>query len=136
MVTGPIGIEDPSRLRDCFPDLVVRFKQHYTFDLTRALAAQSRAIAATTLHGLRDVAVHVCEQARNWATIWTLEPYGCAAVTFWVAAVFLLSVRAPSGGAGLVMFRAVYRNEVVGMTLWYVQDEVAHYPLAASSNLG
>jgi hypothetical protein len=37
---------------------------------------------------------------------------------------------------GLVMFRAVYRHEVVGMALWYAQGEVAYYHLAASSDLG
>ena len=37
--TGPFGVEDPSALRDCFPDLVVPFKQHFIFEPDRALRA-------------------------------------------------------------------------------------------------
>lgn len=49
----------------------VPFKRDFTFDLNRALAAvfpPNHRYKAR--RALRDVAVHVCEQPRSWATIW------------------------------------------------------------------
>jgi Acetyltransferase (GNAT) domain len=139
VVTDPFGIEDPSRLRDCFADLCVPFKQHFTFDLTRALAAAvSPHHRYKAARALRDVTVHVCEQPRDWATIWNdlyrvlVERHGIRGVPRFSQAAFACQLEVP----GLVMFRAVYHNEVVSMALWYVQGEVAYYHLGASSDLG
>src|SRR5437773_9419839 len=37
VVTDPFGSYDEARLRACFPDLVLAFKQHFIFDLARAM---------------------------------------------------------------------------------------------------
>ena len=139
VVTDPFGIDDHSRLCDCFPDLVVPFKQHFIFDLARVLGAvvspHHRYYAA---RALRDVTVHVCEQPRDWATIWNdlyrtlVQRHDIRGLARFSPSAFAHQLEVP----GLVMFRAVYRNEVVGMALWYVQGEVTYYHLTASSDLG
>jgi hypothetical protein len=139
VVTDPFGIEDPSQLRDCFPDLVVPFKQHFIVDSARALrAAVSPRHRYKAARALRDVTVHVCEQPRDWATIWNdlyqvlAERHGIRGMPRFSPSAFARQLEVP----GLVMFRAVHRNEVVSMALWYVQGEVAYYHLGASSDLG
>ncbi len=139
VVTDPFGVEDPSALRDCFPDLVVPFKQHFIFEPDRALrAAVSPHHRYYAERALRDVTVHVCEPPRDWATIWNdlyrmvIQRHGIRGVPRFSHQAFALQLEVP----GLVMLRAMHRNEVVSMALWYVQGEVAYYHLAASSDLG
>lgn len=139
VVTDPFGIEDPSWLRECFPDHVVSFKQHFTFDLTRTLAAAvSPNHRYKARRAVRDVTVHVCEEPRNWVTIWNdlyrtvVQRHDIRGLPRFSHSAFARQLEVP----GLVMFRAVYRNEVVAMTLWYVQGEVAYYHLGASNDLG
>ena len=139
MVTDPFGIEDPSRLRDCFPDLVVPFKQHFIVDLTRVLgAAVSPHHRYYAARALREVTVHVCEEPPAWGAIWNdlyrtvVQRHDIRGLPRFSHSAFARQLEVP----GLVMFRAVYRHEVVGMALWYAQGEVAYYHLAASSDLG
>ena len=139
VVTDPFGNDDQSRLSNCFPDLVAPFKQHFTVDLTRALStAVSPSHRYKARRALRDITVHVCEEPRNWATIWN-NLYGTVVQRHDIRGLPRFSNSAFArqlGVPGLVMFRAVYRNEVVAMALWYAQGEVAYYHLGASNDLG
>ena len=37
---------------------------------------------------------------------------------------------------GIIIFRALFDNDIVGMILWYVQNKIAYYHLSAYSDLG
>jgi hypothetical protein len=138
-VTDPFGIEDSALLRRCFPDLVIPFKRHFIVDLDRALgrvvSAHHRYYAA---RALREVTVESCDQPRDWAATWDnlyqtlVMRHDIRGLPRFSRSALAHQLEVP----GLAMFRAVCRDEVVGMALWYVQGDVAYYHLAASSEVG
>ena len=139
VVTDPFAVREPKRLRESFPDLVLPFKQHFIFDpaqpLKSAVSPNHRYKAA---RALRYVTIHVCEPPHAWAATWhdlylaLVRRHDIRGVSRFSPAALTRQLEVP----GLVMFRAEHDNQVVSMALWYVQDEVAYYHLAASSDRG
>ena len=139
VVTDPFGVGEPKRLREWFPDLVLPFKRHFIFDPARPLkSAVSPNHRYKAARALRYVTIHVCEPPHAWAATWhdlyqaLVRRHGIRGVSRFSPAALARQLEVP----GLVMFRAEHGHEVVSMALWYVQDEVAYYHLAASNDLG
>jgi hypothetical protein len=139
VVTDPFGAYDLGDLRRCFPDLVRPFKEHHTVDLEQPLD--------------RLVHPHHRRNARRALRTVSAERVECppAALHEWtalydnliarhrirgIATFSRTSFREQLGVPGLVAFRAVQAGEVVGMVLWYVQNDVGYYHLAAYSDAG
>jgi len=139
VVADPFGAYRPADLRECFPDLVRPFKRHFVVDLTRPLkSAVSPHHRYYTTRGLREVTVQACEMPLRWLTTWVelyerlAEHRGIRGIQRFSRDAFACQLRAP----GLTMLRAEHHNEVVGMSLWDVQGDVAYYHLSACSGVG
>jgi hypothetical protein len=138
-VADPFGVDDSAQLRECFPDLVQPFKQHLIVDLTRTMRSfvsphhRSRATKA-----LRHLTIQQCPEPGQFLEEWTslyqrlVERRGIRGIPRFSHLAFARQFDVP----GLVMLRAEYRSEVVGIALWFVQGKVAYYHLSACSELG
>jgi hypothetical protein len=139
LVADPFGDHDLELLTRCFPDVHVPFKEHFVTDL------EWRTADVITGHHKRNVRyaqtqvdVEVVPRPREHLQAW-VELYanltgrhligGAAAFS---PHSFSLQMSVP----GLVVFRAVRRDETVGMTLWFLQGDVAYYHLGAYSEAG
>jgi hypothetical protein len=138
-VADPLGVDDPTQLRECFPDLVWPFKQHLIVDLTRTMRNfvsphhRSRATKA-----LQHLTIRLCpDPARfleGWVSLYQrlIERRGIRGIPRFSRLAFARQLDVP----GLLMFRAEHGAEVVGIALWFVQGKVAYYHLSACSELG
>jgi hypothetical protein len=139
IVADPFGEHDPAYLRECFPDLVVPFKQHMLTDLTRSpesyVSAHHRRNARKALERLN---VERCVDATLFADEWNslydnlVKRHGIHGLTAFSPKSFRAQLAVP----GMVMFRASQAEETVGITLWYVDRGVAYYHLGAYSETG
>jgi Acetyltransferase (GNAT) domain len=139
LVADPFGEHDPAYLRACFPDLVVPFKEHMVIDLSRTpgsfVDAHHRRNARKALE---RVNVELCADATVFADEWSnlyanlVERHGIRGIAAFSASSFRKQLTVP----GLAMFRAVYGDETVGITLWYTDRGVAYYHLGAYTDAG
>jgi hypothetical protein len=126
-------------LRQCFPNLVIPFKQHCVVELSRPLDTfvhqHHRRYARKAL---REVCVERCDDPANFLDDWTalysvlIDKHRITGIAAFSKEAFAKQLTVP----GLVIFRATHEGEVVGMTLWYVQKNVAYYHLGAYSPAG
>lgn len=139
LVADPFGNHSAAQLRQCFPDLVVPFKEHLVTDLTQGpesfVDTQHRRKARRALERL---VVEHCEEPGQFVNDWNnlyanlIQRHGIRGLTAFSANSFRGQLAVP----GLSMFRASAGEETVGMTLWYVDRGVAYYHLGAYSNAG
>jgi hypothetical protein len=139
LVTDPFGGWTVEGLDAAFPDRRVPFKEHYVVELapdpvTRASAHHQRFAA----RGLRKVAVERMDEPSTLLDPW-VELYGelvrrhaITGVSAFSRAAFAEQLAVP----GIVAFCARAQAEVVGAALWYLDDGVAHWHLAAYSAAG
>lgn len=139
LVSDPFGDYDETLLKRCFGDLVYPFKDHYVVDLR-----QPRKSYISTHHrryaqkSLRVVHVERCHRPEMLLQDW-LELYSqliarrnITGIAAFSSLAFSMQLRIP----GIVAFRAWYRNETVGILLWYTQGQVGYYHLGAFSSTG
>jgi len=139
LVADPFGDYTEAQLRECFPDRMIVFKQHYVLDTqcpieqTVSKSARRNARAA-----LRRLDVELCSQPTDYLADW-VRLYDCLirrhdlqGLHRFSPEVFLAQMTIP----GLVMFRAVSGRDTVGMMAWYVQGDVAYSHLACSDATG
>jgi len=139
LVTDPFGKYDPTYLRQCFKDVVIPFKDHFIVDLSC-----SRETFVSNHHrryvrkALRDVHVERCQDPMQFNDEWVklygalIEKHNIKGISAFSRLAFAKQLKI----AGLVMFRAVYKETTVGMTLWYIQGDVGYYHLGASNDIG
>jgi hypothetical protein len=139
LVTDPFGEYDVRALRDCFPDVVAPFKKHFVVDLKLSFESfvhehhQRNARAS-----LRHVSVEVCTEPlanlRAWVNLYATlrERHNIRGI----AAFSEYSFRQQMSVPGIEAFRATSEGEIVGMVLWFVQDDRAYYHLGAYSERG
>jgi Acetyltransferase (GNAT) domain len=137
VVTDPFGDHHPAALNSAFPARVAPFKEHFVADLSRPLS--SFVSTHHRRYALRDaVAVERCAQPLDWLDDW------CALYQNLCARHAIRGIPALSRPAfarqlavpGLHAFRASAGGVTVGMVLWYRQNDVAYYHLAAYSDEG
>ena len=138
-VVDPFGLDDEARLRACFRDRVVPFKEHFVADLERHdLAALSRhhryyarrALARCEVEAAADPQHHLDEWTSLYATL--CARHDLTGIQAFSRAAFERQLAVP----GMVMLRARTGDETLGAHLWYVQGEVAYSHLAAASPRG
>ncbi|HUF47054.1 MAG TPA: GNAT family N-acetyltransferase [Vicinamibacterales bacterium] len=138
LVTDPFSEVTAPERRRMF-DVVWPFKEHYTIDLARFDArAMPRTHRRNVARALRSVQVEACPAPRGLLDEW-IELYDQL-----IARHDIVGMRAFSREAfahqlsvpGLAAFRATREGAVVGLHLWYVQDDVAYAHLGATSARG
>lgn len=138
LVTDPFGGFDVTDLEDCF-DKVMPFKPHFVADLSMPVnELVSKRHRSDARRSLRKVVVDVCDNPCAYLDDW-MELFGVLEKRHQIKALrtfsrnaFAAQLRVP----GLVMFKALLGNELVGLDLWYVQGDVAQGHLAAFSPAG
>jgi len=139
LVTDPFGDYDEDYLRRCFPDRMLRFKEHFVVDLSRpADGYVSRHHRRNVDKALDTLDVRVCNRPDavldKWVALYRLlvERHHIMGIPAFSAEAFAAQFRVP----GLTVFEAVHEDETVGMLLWYVHDAVAYYHLGAYNDAG
>lgn len=137
----PIAFGDYSEelLKGCFGDVCRPFKEHFVVDLSQEprdfVSSHHRRNVRKALKG---VTTHVCEDPAAWLGEWTTlyanlaNRHQISGTADFSLASFRYQMEVP----GLVVLRAEHEGELIGMILWYVQDSVAYYHLAAYSDAG
>jgi hypothetical protein len=138
-VTDPFGEYDLAYLQTCFRDVVLPFKQHFIVDLSRPperfVDPHHRRNARK---GLDAVTVEQCGNTENVLEDWIglydnlIERHQIKGLVAFSRDSFATQFTAP----GLVVFRALREATTVGMSLWYVQNDIGYYHLGAYSAEG
>ncbi len=139
VVTDPFGKYQLTDLQECFPDIVYAFKNHYVVDLRQPLESQ-----VTSHHhryikkSLGVVQIERCTVPNEYLEVWVqlydilTSRHNIKGIARFSPHSFEHQLQVP----GLVMFRAIYQKETVGMLLWYIQDNIGYYHLGAYSGTG
>jgi hypothetical protein len=139
IVADPFGDYDVGYLRQCFPDVVLPFKEHFVVDLSRPILEHvSSHHRRNVRKALENVRVETCEVPAEYLDDWT-ELYGNLVRRHDIKGIRAFSKQAFSRQLnipGRVVFRAVHRQSTVAMAIWFVQGEASYYHLGASSELG
>lgn len=139
LVTDPFGEYNVSLLQECFPDLVVPFKEHYVIDLIANpnvfVHPQHKKKADKALQSL----LVECYPPSNTLLVEWIDLYDNLIARHDIRGIAAFSSQSFASQfqvPGLVVFRAEYLGRCVGMLLWYVQGDIAYYHLGAYHNEG
>jgi hypothetical protein len=139
LVTDPFGKYSPAYLHQCFKDVVIPFKTHFIVDLSCPLntfvSSHHRRYARKSL---RDIQIEECQEPLlfydEWVNLYAtlIERHTIRGIPAFSKKAFAKQLQTP----GLVMFRAVHNETTIGMILWYIQEKVGYYHLAAYNETG
>jgi hypothetical protein len=139
LVADPFGAWSMGTLKRCFPDVLLRFKDHFVVELgpnpMRRVHQHHRRNAA---HAQRELAVEEVSQSVGFLDEWQalyeelVRRHGIRGAAAFSRASFAAQLAVP----GLVALRATKRGSTVGAALWYQQGDVAYYHLAAYNEEG
>jgi hypothetical protein len=139
LVTDPFGEFDTDYLRECFPDVVKPFKQHFVVDLERPLESFVHPHHLRNVRkALQVVQVERCPEPQqcldDWVNLYQtlIDRYSITGIAAFSRNSFKDQLFVP----GINVFRAVENGATVGMLLWYEQGNRAYYHLGAYSNRG
>jgi hypothetical protein len=139
LVTDPFGKFDVEYLRECFPDVMKPFKQHFIVDLAQPLESFVHPHHLRNARkALQKVDVEHCIEPRefldNWVDLYQtlIDRHAITGITTFSRASFAGQFSVP----GVNVFRASENGVAVGMLLWYEQDDRAYYHLGAYSERG
>lgn len=139
LVTDPFGEYDVASLGECFPDVMIPFKEHFLVDLSRPLDTfvhpHHRRNARRALGELQvEKCASPLDYLNEWVTLYgkLIERHNITGLAAFSRASFAKQLVVP----GMVAFRAAHNDVTVGMVLWYEQDNRAYYHLAAYSQVG
>ena len=138
LVVNPFADVAETDLRRWF-DVVIPFKQHYVTDLRHPiddLVGRQHRRNLQKARGL--VKVDVCQSPLEFLDEWC-DLYGHLAARHRITGIRAFSRSAfekQLGVPGVVMFRALADDEIVGLHLWYVRDRVAYGHLGATNIRG
>ena len=139
LVTDPFGNYNEEILRYCFPDVMYLFKKHYVIYLDQPkekyICYHHRRYARKAL---KCIKVEECERPLDFLEDWVrlynnlVKRHNIKGITKFSKKTFQYQLEVP----GIIAFRALYKNQTVGMLLWYIQNEVGYYHLGAFSDIG
>ena len=139
VVTDPFGDCDLHSLRDCFPEVVSPFKEHFVVDLSRDPAtfvhAHHRRNARKALQEMRvESCKNPLDHLDDWVSLYAtlIARHEIRGLTAFSPEAFAKQLQVP----GIVMLRAIRDAATIGILLWYTQGERAYYHLGAYSPLG
>ena len=139
LVADPFGRYRTSELQAAFPDVCRPYKEHYVVDLRNApdlphSANHRRNLARA--RGLIEVedSPDPVAHASEWVALYEylIVRHGITGVAAFLPSTLTAQLQVP----GLTMLRAVQDGQTAGITLWYLQDEVAYYHLGAYNDVG
>jgi Acetyltransferase (GNAT) domain len=139
LVSDPLTAPHRAMLHDLFPDVCYPYKDHYIADLSQPLTSfvaphhqrnARRAGSAVQVERLENPSDHLAAWNALYAGL--IERHAIRGIAAFSAASFLKQMQTP----GLVAYRALAGEKIVGMVLWLVSDDVAYYHLAAYSDEG
>ncbi len=139
LVTDPFGDYDRQSLETCFGHKVVPYKAHFVADLrlpARTFVGRHHRYYAQ--RALAQVELQRCDQPGQlldeWLSLYNhlIARHRLSGIKAFSRAAFSVQLAVP----GVVMLRATHAGETVGAHLWYVQGDVVHSHLAATSALG
>lgn len=139
LVADPFGAYDEEYLHNCFPNIMVPFKEHFVIDMRcspeKVLSKHHRYYVRKAL---KEVAVDICEEPITMIYEWyqlyqnLIQRHHLTGIKAFSFEAFAKQLNIP----GIVAIRASARGELIGAHLWYMQGDVAYSHLAASSPLG
>lgn len=139
VVADPFGAHTEEGLRAAFPDLFIRYKEHYVVELSHAtpetISGHHRRNAR---RGLKVIDVEFCDQPGDFLADWArlygnlIDRHGIRGISAFSESSFAAQIRTP----GLVMQRAVHQGQTAGMILWLVSGSIAYYHLGAYTDVG
>lgn len=141
LVTDPFGNIDVSDLKLCFPDICFPYKNHYFIDLDMDLfsnlpVAHKRNIkyAAKRIVVSRVNAFEKKNALIKWVKLYEYlkKRHNIHGPADFSERSFKTQFEVP----GLIIYQARISGDTVGMLLWYVQNKIAYYHLAAYSRDG
>lgn len=137
-VTDPFGDYSADYLRQCFPDVMIPFKQHFVADLRAGAGSVSpshrRHVRRASGHVRAEVLENPVEHLLDWIRLYEvlIARHRIRGIAAFSGLAFRKQLQVP----GIRAFRACRGNEAVGMILWYRHDDVAYYHLGAYSEEG
>jgi hypothetical protein len=115
------------------------FKEHFIIDLSRDVNIfVSSHHRRNARKALRHVCVESCHNPTQFTNEW-IELYTTLIGRHNIKGIPAFSEESfvkQLGVPGIVMFRATHKEIIVGMTLWYVQEDRGYYHLGAYSDVG
>lgn len=140
LVTDPFGDFDVDYLRECFPDVMKPFKEHFVIDLERPLESfvhphHLRNVRKALQHLNVERCLEPLEYLDDWVSLYQtlIEKHDITGITAFSRNAFAAQLSVP----GIVAFRAIEPGgATAGMLLFYEQDDCAYYHLGAYSNRG
>src|SRR5262245_17908491 len=138
LVSDPFGEYTAEQLRTVFPDVCRPFKEHFVVDYTRPLQSPSSGHRRNLrlAWGLVEVEMVVdpMHLSSEWVSLYAclVERHHIRGIPAFSPASLLQQLSVP----GLTMFRAVHREQTVGITLWYADEKIAYYHLGAYNKTG
>ena len=134
VVTDPFGSYDEAILHECFKDVVFPHKSHFVVDLSYPLDDfVSNHHRRNVRKAMKELKVEICNPPsaflEDWAALYAnlIERHNITGIPAFSKQSFAKQLEVPE----MVAFRAIYKDETVGMLLWYVQGEVGYYHLGA-----
>lgn len=137
LVTDPFGDYTVDVLRDCFPDRLNAFKEHFVIDLKAGQTISKhhryyaqRAQATIQVELVTDFKLFL----DDWLTVYEQlsSRHGLTGIKGFSRASFERQLNVP----GMVILRAEHAGETVGAHLWYVQGSLAYSHLMALTARG
>jgi hypothetical protein len=139
LVADPFGQYDLPFLHRCFRDVVNPFKSHLIVDLKRSLGSfvsnHHRRNARKSLERLRVEECKVDHSViEDWLGLYEnlVRRHNIKGIASFSKSALAKQLAVP----GIVVIRALHEGEVVGMLLWYTDNDVAYYHLGAFNDRG
>lgn len=139
LVTDPFGDFDEPYLRECFPEIVKSFKDHFVTDLSQPLDSFVHPHhSRNARNALRKLEIERClnplDRLHDWTRLYQalIERHQITGIAAFSESSFAQQLAVP----GIVAFRAAEHGMTVGMLLWYQQGDRAYYHLGAYSERG
>lgn len=137
LVADPFGDHEVDELARCFPDRLIRFKEHFTVDfaIPASVSKHHRYYARKATAALEvDLCPDPAEFLDDWLALYATlaERHGLTGLKAFSRESFAAQLAVP----GMTVLRARAEGETVGAHLWYMAGEVAYSHLAAVSARG
>ncbi len=139
VVPDPFDNYDAALLRQNFQDVVIPFKPHYVADLSQPLASfVSPHHCRNAQKALKTIDIEQCADPNQFIDDWLrlykflVQRHNIRGIPAFSDTALTQQLQVP----GLVMFRAVWQGQTIGILLWYIKNEVGYYHLAAFNPAG
>lgn len=137
-VTDPMGCYDELLLQDTFVDVVQPFKQHYLTDLNESPGKIIHKHHQRNIRKAQGLCHVKIVQATDYLEQWVVL-YAHLVKRHKITGTAVFSRRAFTQQLQMQDMRAMValiNDEIVGMVLWVLQDDIAYYHLGAYNDKG